>query len=92
MTVTIPDLDHHLLDELAPPCDYQSMHRDDARAAEWILWFTCPCPPPYVLLCTGCKDTYFELSLVATCFTCNTVYRPAAHAVRLIEPINRRPT
>jgi hypothetical protein len=91
MTTTVPDLEQEIRDQLQPPCEVP--HNDVVPPpAEWVLWWECTCPPPYVLACTPCKDVYIDPEMHAYCPQCGTTYRPASTSIRLIEPLDRRPT
>lgn len=57
--------------------------------AEWVLYFTCGCPPAHVLYCTACKDACVERDW-CFCEICGTTFTPASTAYCLIEPLNRR--
>jgi hypothetical protein len=92
MTTTVPDLDQQARDQLRPPCEVRHDNGAPPPPAEWILWWACSCPPPYVLFCTPCKDAYLDPDFCVHCPQCGTHYRPASTAIRLIEPLDRRPT
>lgn len=92
MTATITELDPTLLEDLAPPCDLGLVDHPEPPPAEWILHWSCPCPPTHSLACTDCKDAFLALhpQHLFHCQTCAAYYRPPQTAARLIEPLNRR--
>lgn len=81
----------HLAEDLTVPCEGR---HESAPPAEWIVWWTCPCPPGYALLCTDHKDRWsseLDAEMAILCEGCGQTFAPAPTAIRLIEPLNRRP-
>jgi len=73
-------------EDWAVPCATE--HADPTRA-DWIVTWSCTCPPASVVLCTGCKDGVMGAANIV-CGDCNTCFVPGSTAIRLIEPLNRR--
>jgi hypothetical protein len=77
----------HLDKDWDVPCTTE--HPSPERA-NWVLWWSCTCPPASILTCAACKDSVMGAPLVV-CDECGTKFAPGSTAVRLIEPLNRRP-
>lgn len=92
MTATITELDAELMASLEPPCEAAFAHEreSDVPPAEWIAWWVCPCQPDHMLICTGCKDELLKVGSL-WCEGCRVTFIPSSAAIRLIEPLNRRP-
>jgi predicted Rossmann-fold nucleotide-binding protein len=78
----------HLDEDWALPCE--TSHAE-TQQGEWIVTWSCACPPPSVVLCTGCKDGVMAAPNIV-CDDCHVMFVPGSTSVRLIEPLNRRTT
>lgn len=93
LPVESPATIEHLDEDWALPCEVYWSHPEVAEAprAEWIVWSVCSCPPGYFLFCSPCLDVMLADRTTVECVGCLAKWCPPSTAVRLIEPLNRRP-
>lgn len=93
MTATLDELEH-LLADVVPACECVYTKHVEPPPAAWVIHWVCACTPTFVLACTGCKDALLSLPphRVVYCPGCGSNYRPPQSAVRLTEPLTRRPS
>lgn len=79
----------NLDEECVIPCENEE--HDQPPVAEWIVHWAC-CDPA-TLVCGDCKDRLIDYAEpTVSCDNCGARYTPGRAAIRLIEPLSRRPT
>lgn len=90
----------NLDEDWAIPCEIGRDAPDDnvigcrgANPADFILWpvHCCPRKERPILSCKRCLADLLSDPLGVSCAWCRTSFMPGVTALRLIEPLNRRP-
>lgn len=89
-----PLLVAHLDEDWAVPCEARKGANDCPNQAEWIAWHVVCCPQAtrHRLWCMRHRDYFVHKLGVFRCRHCGWRVDPAQLAIRLIEPLTRRPT
>ncbi|HEY3559639.1 MAG TPA: hypothetical protein VGL05_19355 [Kribbella sp.] len=87
----------HLDEDWATPCEAgrgsgEAIACRPRNPAAFVVWPVVCCPPnnAVTLWCRPCLDELLSADFLA-CAHCGHVFDPSSTAIRLIEPLNRRP-